>query len=675
MRLPERVQIPLLPLETDIEEPLSRDSSRTHDDQGNTSVLCQEWQTLRDGALSTSSLRDYLGNVLVVGDMDYRDSTDIESLIKRTLPTKAKVPTPCQLINLGKAHPNQSRYKPGDWVEVEGLDMIWRVNMITRVVKRAPDDWDWNAPQNEGKEPNWIFTYNAGSIRNIAEEDLRSPEEGLKTVFGHGPWVWQQWALLKVEDKIRFQEGHQDDFAEKDIQKLAADLWDQWLDHPENIEFKTLFEDERIGDYGRSELETHIQKPFNLIDRITEDCDEWDFMNDENISVFTYLSCLGSGLPTVCLVLVLQIGIPIILVWSVFTKQSLECDDKPLDSEVLKASAMCVAVFSYYLVSVFPNAYTQFYNVSGPADSTFSRILSLRRQLWLNANDTIAQMLGYKLDIYMNASYTCLLSMLNIYILTQTNDALEILLNALAFFFIERIDEDIVRSDWYDPKKNWISAAAVQLVMQTNIDLRSLKSSKIFSEKFAIEQDILEQACDNDPRLFKNRSLAEMDRDNTAFMSDEERIEHMSGAIAERIGINYVVNEYKKPRVYFGIIERFLTPWTTTYPLFERTTSYQTWSRWEKVLYLSTVPNIDEIFSTDDDGAHRLNKDLNMKQDEKREILNLQEDEDSRDWVRFIQHYLNVISFRDMAYAMKPAWEVRNYGSMLFRLIDGFVNW
>ena len=56
--------------------------------------------------------------------------------------------------------------------------------MITRAIKQAPDDWDWNATENEGKEPKWKFNYNAGLERNIKEEDLRAPEAGLKLLFG-----------------------------------------------------------------------------------------------------------------------------------------------------------------------------------------------------------------------------------------------------------------------------------------------------------------------------------------------------------------------------------------------------------------------------------------------------------------------------------------------------------
>ena len=50
------------------------------------------------------------------------------------------------------------------------------------------------------------------------------------------------------------------------------------------------------------------------------------------------------------------------------------------------------------------------FDVSGTADTVYSRVLSFRRILWLQADDTLGQMFGYRSDIYMNTSYTCLLS-------------------------------------------------------------------------------------------------------------------------------------------------------------------------------------------------------------------------------------------------------------------------
>lgn len=39
---------------------------------------------------------------------------------------------------------------------------------------------------------------------------------------------------------------------------------------------------------------------------------------------------------------------------------------------------------------------SRFYDVEGAADSVYSRLLSLRRQLWDQGDDTITQMIGYK---------------------------------------------------------------------------------------------------------------------------------------------------------------------------------------------------------------------------------------------------------------------------------------
>ena len=46
-------------------------------------------------------------------------------------------------------------------------------------------------------------------------------------------------------------------------------------------------------------------------------------------------------------------------------------------------------------------------------------------------------------------------TVLNIYVILNTDEAIEIVLNALAFTFIARIDEDLTKSGWYDPEKRW----------------------------------------------------------------------------------------------------------------------------------------------------------------------------------------------------------------------------
>jgi hypothetical protein len=140
------------------------------------------------------------------------------------------------------------------------------------------------------------------------------------------------------------------------------------------------------------------------------------------------------------LVLAVQITIPVILLLEVREKiVANECvDGEELSAEVYLAKIMSLAVFTYYMISVIPDTYSNFFNVAGAADTVYSRLLSLRRELWLQADDTLMQMIGYKLDIYLNTSYETLLSMLNIFVILYEEAAIEIILNALAFAFIAR---------------------------------------------------------------------------------------------------------------------------------------------------------------------------------------------------------------------------------------------
>jgi hypothetical protein len=54
-------------------------------------------------------------------------------------------------------------------------------------------------------------------------------------------------------------------------------------------------------------------KPFKLMDQILEDKETWDFKDDPDISVYTYLSVLGSGSLVPTIVFFLQMIIPIFL--------------------------------------------------------------------------------------------------------------------------------------------------------------------------------------------------------------------------------------------------------------------------------------------------------------------------------------------------------------------------
>lgn len=308
-------------------------------------------------------------------------------------------------------------------------------------------------------------------------------------------------------------------------------------------------------------------------------------------------------------VISVQLAIPIILLREANSKGTCTNGDT-LGADVLLAKMMSLAVFCYYSFSVIPDTYANFFNVAGSADTTYSRLLSLRRQLWLQAEDTLLQMIGYRLDIYLSTSYVIALSMLNIFVILYEESAIEIILNALAFAFIARIDEDLAKSRWYDPERRWCVAGAVSMVMQTSLKLRWLASTKLFSKNFHVSEEKLLEACDGDPTFLYNRRVASEDSTSLSYMTNADKIKYMCAKIAERDGNYAALNEYRKPRVYFGMIEKFLGRYLGLYAVFERFTDYRTWSRWEKVLFLSAVPDLESIFQTNTDGTFTVSKSI-----------------------------------------------------------------
>lgn len=145
-------------------------------------------------------------------------------------------------------------YSVGDWVEVQGPDSQWTLTYVKRIIKQAPDEWDWNDPDNEGQEPEYNFYYNCGEYQMLEEERLRSPQEGLRRIFGMRPWIWRSYALLRYENFVRFQKNHENDFNEVDAQQYARNLWVEWLKDPRNGDFAKRYEE--VGEIAQREVST-----------------------------------------------------------------------------------------------------------------------------------------------------------------------------------------------------------------------------------------------------------------------------------------------------------------------------------------------------------------------------------------------------------------------------------
>jgi len=278
----------------------------------------------------------------------------VQAFVLREFPSVKEYkhsPTLRDLIHIGPSRQgkNQPKYVPGDYVEYLGNDMKWRLRLITRVVKQASSGYHWKLESSnpEEEEDGWVNTYHAGVEKNLPEHRLRAPREGLQALFGLRPWLWQQWAMLKLEEKMRFQENHQDDFIIMSAQRYAMQLWNEWLDHPKNQDFKAVFYDDQVGDFGRAQLLDHILYPFLLIDQLTLCDGEWNLQDDQSVSVYTYQSLLGAYSHISLVVFLIQVTIPAILALDV-TKTFVECSQ--YQAYVPQVSSIVILFFSNFFL-------------------------------------------------------------------------------------------------------------------------------------------------------------------------------------------------------------------------------------------------------------------------------------------------------------------------------------
>lgn len=223
-------------------------------------------------------------------------------------------------------------YDIGEYIEVLGPSMIWRLEQIKNVLKTYDDD---------GVTP--IFIYETAVDHELHEDEMRWPKEALVRIFGYGPWIWQEWACLRLENKLSFSKGLNTDFEFFDISGYAKELWNVWFLDDRNASFRDLFD--RVGDSGQEQLLRHIMSPFDLMeDVISNKDDRWE-IEDAGVSIFTYVSLLGSGFLDGFVVFLLQLCMPIFL-FSYYNSLNEE------ENIAVGTREMLFAVLSYYFFKV-----------------------------------------------------------------------------------------------------------------------------------------------------------------------------------------------------------------------------------------------------------------------------------------------------------------------------------
>eukprot|EP00924_Labyrinthula_sp_SR-Ha-C_P000902 augustus_masked-scaffold_7-processed-gene-7.51-mRNA-1 protein AED:0.04 eAED:0.04 QI:0/-1/0/1/-1/1/1/0/683 len=512
------------------------------------------------------------------------------------------------------------------YVEYRSNDMRWKVGLVNRVLRQPPDNWDFDL-QGEIPESKLEIYYNVGVEGVVSTDNIRAPKLGLQAVFGKRPWLWQQLTLLQLERRLRFDENHEYDFDEIDNLEFATSRYDDWLESEKNQDFKEWHDAQPV--YAQQMLRSHLMTPFDMLDFITERKDEWDF-DDPAISVYTYLGVLGSGVLLAVAILVIQVGAPLVLLYNAILLS--DGDPNPrffVDNDTglpengnffpgtdfntfcltdssedfpgrIEGKILVFFVILLYLVTVIPDSMLTFFHTSGGADTTYSKINSLREIIWAQNDDDIQQQIGYKLDRFMNTGYIALLYSIMLFILINTPLPLDIILNALAIEFIHEIDERLANAEWWDGGNRWIRAGTMELVLQGNLRLRVLESRKQICDEFGIDPEVYNDAMGK--KSLCNATQAKLDDKNQRFMSRKERIYDVVAEQAKNEGNAFVEAEYRKSIEQFGISGKTAVFFRIREKgMFHRYTSYRVWSLWEKVLFLPAVPSEDTLFAAKTD--------------------------------------------------------------------------
>jgi len=267
--------------------------------------------------------------------------------------------------------------------------------------------------------------------------------------------------------------------------------------------------------------------------------------------------------------------------------------------------------------------------------------------------------------------------MLNIYVLLYTYDTTDVILNALAFAFIAQIDQEIVKSDWWDPKNRWVTAGAIEVIMASTVRLNLMASPSLFHKKYEIPIDLLEYACDSDNTLLLNSGVARDDAMNTDYLTNEERIMLLFREVAEETDNPNAMDEYEKPRIYFGVLENAMGRLGYAPPVFMNFENYRTWSRWSKILFLSPVPNLDDIFETDGSGNAVVSKHLDSITSTKGvAFANFYPDEDGISKATLLFRHIREVLKSDLIRGVRNSLRSGQSYALLrvgFHVIDSFI--
>ena len=482
----------------------------------------------------------------------------------------------------------------------------------------------------------------------------------------------------------------------------ATLLFDQWLNHPSNKDFRDLYYSRPAEE--RAKLRSHLASPFLLMDDISrkDGVEPWSF-KDSGVSIYVYLSVLGAGWFTALAVLGIQLLIPAMLLYAAIIRSpridtvhgssfdQFCAKDGPLDGLIVN---LCVIVF--YALRQVPMVVYTFFETAGEAESARSRLASLRTAVWEKGRDSLAMQFGYKMDKYMNSTYIALINNVMLFVLFLQDSPSEIILDAIAIEFVVYFAREVATAIWLDPNTRYLRAGAIELVMRTVVSMRTLGNAKKLCERYEIDYNEFTEAVKGDgysvSSALRNYKLAVKDMADPKYNTPQDFVWKMAEKWARESGNKIALWVFERKPVYFDTGAQWLSLLgINREPIFERFNEFHTWSRWDKVLFMSPCSKVKKLedgssYEVVDEYLPRVlssvKEELESPQGTMVKWLHsrvpyLNEDPRVEKDVatRFLLDIIKTLSFHYYVQSLRNAVKERSPISFLFRSIDGLFEW
>jgi hypothetical protein len=370
-----------------------------------------------------------------------------------------------------------------------------------------------------------------------------------------------------------------------------------------------------------------------------------------------------------------------------------------LAQPIVERLVMNLLILLLYALRVAPKVLDTFYQTMGEGFTPASRLNSLRTVVWERGADTFPMQIGYRLERLLKACYMCIVCLIMLFTLFLSNSILDIVLNALAIEFIWEIDIDLAKSAYWDPRRRWIKAGAVEARIRATLDFHALSSPRIFCRAYDIDVEDYKAAFSGEMRPLKSASIAAKDAADERFMTETDVIWRWAGDIARKKSLANADWQFSGYLIHFGVFDQLLINLgLSDRGLFRRFIEYRTWSTWDEVLFLSAIPLrgvvetcVTTLKSTNEEMAV-----MGLRQDSfdpeklaieltstvpihaplNEEYLNFNPEFHAlTPTERFAWGVIQTLLFQSMWDSVRVAWEKNAFGAIPFRILDGLIEW